>query len=108
MNLCSLYKSYKMIINVNAPKNIFLNRGKKKSDNENGIRGSDGRMTYQEKMNEMLDVITKWVASSQNPVEVYEALYRLNEKHGYGHENYDKTKTNSHYQKKLQSRSQPC
>ncbi len=71
-------------------KNIFLNRGKRLCDN-NGIRGSDGRMTYQEYMNEMLDLVAKWVSESQNPVDLYNMLYELNEKHGYGHEIYDKT-----------------
>lgn len=71
-------------------KNIFLNRGKKKSDN-NGIRKSDGRMTYQEYMSEMLDAITTWVSESQVPFDLYNMLYDLNERHGYGHEDYDKT-----------------
>lgn len=71
-------------------KNIFLNRGKKKSDND-GIRGSDGRMTYQEKMDEMLVLITKWYSESQDPVDLYNMLYDLNERHGYGHEIYDDT-----------------
>ncbi|MGN6196724.1 MAG: hypothetical protein ACTHOB_17420 [Ginsengibacter sp.] len=71
-------------------KNIFLNRGKRKSDND-GIRGSDGRMTYQEKMGEMLDLITKWVSQSQDPIDLYNMLYHLNEKHNYGHEIYDDT-----------------
>lgn len=81
-------------------KNVFLNLGKKKSDN-NGIRKSDGRMTYQAKMGEMLDVITKWVSSSQNPTDLFNELYELNEKYGYGHENYDRTKKESRNQKKL-------
>lgn len=42
-------------------KNVFLNLGKKKSDN-NGIRKSDGRMTFQPVMNEILDIIVKWAA----------------------------------------------
>ena len=71
-------------------KNVFLNRGKKKSDN-NGVRGSDGRMTFQPVMNEMLDIIVRWVSESQNPFALYHMLYELNEKHGYGHEVYDKT-----------------
>ena len=71
-------------------KNVFLNRGKKKSDN-NGIRKSDGRMTYQEFMGEILDVVAKWVSESQNPIDIYNWFYELNEKHGYGHEVYDKT-----------------
>jgi hypothetical protein len=71
-------------------KNVFLNRGKKKSDN-NGIRKSDGRMTYQEYMHEMLDLITTWVSQSQIPFDLYHMIYELNERHNYGHENYDKT-----------------
>jgi hypothetical protein len=71
-------------------KNIFLNSGKKKSDN-NGIRGSDGRMTFQPRMNEMLDIILKWVSESQNPFDLYNRLHELNDKLGYGHENYDAT-----------------
>jgi hypothetical protein len=71
-------------------KNIFLNRGKKKSDGD-GIRGSDGRMTYQENMSEILDLILKWLTESQKPIELYNMLYDLNEKYGYGHEAYDNT-----------------
>lgn len=71
-------------------KNIFLTQGLKKSDG-GGIRGGDSRMAYQEQMNEMLDVILKWVSESQNPMDLYNLLYALNEKYGYGHENYDDT-----------------
>jgi hypothetical protein len=71
-------------------KNVFLNLGKKKSDN-NGIRGSDGRMTYQPVLNEIVDLLVKWVAESQNPFTLYNMLYDLNEQHGYGHEVYDGT-----------------
>lgn len=68
--------------------NVFLNLGKKKSDN-NGIRKSDGRMTYQPVMNEIQEIILKWVENSQNPFDLYCLFYELNEKHGYGHEQYD-------------------
>lgn len=74
-------------------KNIFLNRGKKKSDN-NGVRGSDGRMTFQPIMDEMVDLIINWVSTNQNPFTLYKALYALNDKHGYGHEVYDVTTLN--------------
>lgn len=74
-------------------KNVFLNRGKKKSDN-NGVRGSDGRMTFQPVMNEIVDLIIKWVTESQNPFTLYMMLFELNEKHGYGHEVYDGTAIN--------------
>lgn len=72
-------------------KNIFLNAGKRKSDN-NGIRKSDGRMTYQPVMNEILDIIVGWVAESQNPFDIYRKFYELNEKYKYGHEDYDETR----------------
>jgi hypothetical protein len=78
-------------------KNIFLNLGRKKSDN-NGIRKSDGRMTYQPVMSEMLNIISEWASTSQNPFNLYTKLYELNDKHNYGHENYDKTKHSSNYQ----------
>lgn len=71
-------------------KNVFLNLGKKKSDN-NGIRKSDGRMTYQPVMNEILEIIVNWVGESQNPFDLYRDFYELNEKHGYGHEQYDES-----------------
>ena len=71
-------------------KNIFLNLGKRKSDN-NGIRGGDGRMTFQPVMNELLDIIIRWVGESQNPFDIYRDFYELNEKHHYGHEEYDKS-----------------
>ena len=48
-------------------------------------------MTFQSRMNEMLDVILRWVSESQNPFTLYHWLYELNERHGYGHENYDDT-----------------
>ena len=71
-------------------KNIFLNLGKRKSDN-NGIRKSDGRMTFQPVMNEILDIVVEWVGNSQNPFAIYRDFYQLNEKHGYGHEEYDES-----------------
>jgi len=71
-------------------KNIFLNLGKRKSDN-NGVRGSDGRMTFQPVMNEMLDLVISWVSGSQNPFQLYKELYLLNERHSYPHEEYDES-----------------
>lgn len=69
-------------------KNIFLNLGKRKSD-KGGVRGSDGRMTFQPVMNEILDIVVAWVGNSQNPFDIYRDFYMLNEKHGYPHEEYD-------------------
>lgn len=45
-------------------------------------------------MNEMLDIIVKWIAESQNSFELYRLLYELNEKFEYGHEQYDQSTLN--------------
>lgn len=74
-------------------KNIFLNNGKRKSDN-NGIRLSDGRMTFQTNMNEILEIIVKWISDSQNPFDLYRLFYELNENFGFGHEQYDRSTLN--------------
>ena len=87
-------KEYKEIRNIiYDEKNIFLNNGKRKSDN-NGIRLSDGRMTFQNNMNEILEIIVSWISDSQNPFDIYKLFYELNEKFGYGHEQYDKSTLN--------------
>ncbi len=86
-------------------KNVFLNRGKKKSDND-GVRKSDGRMTYQPIMSEMLDIIASWISTSQNPFDLYNQLYALNEKHGYGHEVYDDASKKFNRMKKASEKSQ--
>lgn len=89
MNFLPKGKDYKQLRDIiYDEKNVFLNLGKKKSDN-NGVRKSDGRMTYQPVMNEILEVIIKWIGESQNPFDIYRDFYELNEKHGYGHEQYD-------------------
>lgn len=91
MNFLPKGKDYKEIRDIiYDEKNIFLNLGKRKSDH-NGIRKSDGRMTYQPIMNEILDLIVEWVGNSQNPFVLYNSFYELNDKHGYGHEEYDKS-----------------
>ncbi|MBD1432394.1 hypothetical protein H8B06_06125 [Sphingobacterium sp. DN00404] len=69
-------------------KNIFLNLGKRKSDG-GGVRGSDGRMTFQPVMKDILDIVITWVGGSQNPFDLYREFFMLNEKHGYPHEEYD-------------------
>ena len=57
----------------------------------NGRRGSDSRMTYNEDLNEMVSLVTDWVVNSLDPVDLYQQLYDLNEKYGYGHQYYDET-----------------
>jgi hypothetical protein len=70
-------------------KNIFLTRGKIK--NKSGIRGADSRMAYNDDMYELVDLITDWVSTSQDPVDLYQRIYDLNDKHGYSHQHYDDT-----------------
>lgn len=75
-------------------KNIFLNRGY--ALDERGIRGSDGRMTYNEDMTKMVELIAEWVMTSQDPVDLYKAIYELNEHLGFGHQDYDDTSPGFH------------
>lgn len=74
---------------IHDEKLIFLNRGKARQ--LNGRRGSDSRMTYNEDLNEMVSLVTDWVVNSLDPVDLYQQLYDLNEKYGYGHQFYDET-----------------
>jgi len=71
-------------------KNIFLNLGRRKCDG-GGVRGSDGRMTFQPVMKDILEIVITWVGGSQNPFDLYRDFYMLNEKHGYVHEEYDES-----------------
>lgn len=69
---------------IHEEKLIFLNRGV--ALKPDGRRGSDSRMTYAEDMNEMAKLISDWVLTSQDYVDLYLRLYQLNEKYGYGHQ----------------------
>jgi hypothetical protein len=51
-------------------------------------------MTFQNNMNEILEIIVGWISESQNPFDIYRLFYELNEKFGYGHEQYDKSTLN--------------
>ena len=75
-------------------KNIFLNRGKAKDID--GIRRSDGRMTFNDDMNVMADLISDWVMTSQDPVDLYQRLFDLNEEYGYPHQEYDGSSASVH------------
>lgn len=69
---------------IHEEKLIFLNRGE--ALKPDGTRGSDSRMTYAEDMNEMAKLISDWVLTSQDFVDLYLRLYELNEKYDYGHQ----------------------
>lgn len=81
---------------INEEKLIFLNRGVAKKPD--GTRGSDSRMTYAEDMNEMAKLISDWVLTSQDYVDLYLRLFRLNEKYGYGHQLNDDSSKSFHNQ----------
>ncbi|MTB51226.1 hypothetical protein [Lewinella sp. W8] len=65
-------------------KNIFLNRGKAKGPD--GVRGGDGRMTYQPDMQRILDETVKWIMSKGTMIDLYERYWDLNESFDYPHQ----------------------
>ncbi|KIA92484.1 hypothetical protein OA93_23420 [Flavobacterium sp. KMS] len=75
-------------------KNIFLTRGKAK--NKRGIRGGDSRMGYNDDMYELVNLITDWVSMTQDPVDLYQRIYDLNDKYNYGHRQYDDSSKDFH------------
>lgn len=63
-------------------KNLFLNRGLEIKDN--GIRGSDGKMTYIILfLKEAFDTVASWVSTGANAFEIYNAFYEMNEERGF-------------------------
>jgi hypothetical protein len=65
-------------------KNIFLTRGKAKGPD--GVRGADGRMTYQQDMQLILDETVKWIMSKGSMIDLYERFWDLNESFNYPHQ----------------------
>ena len=63
-------------------KNLFLNRGVDR--NKNGLRGSDGRMTY---LNTFLwptfNLVIEWIKKGANYYDIWQDFYDLNEKHSF-------------------------
>jgi hypothetical protein len=63
-------------------KNVFLNRGKFKD--ANGIRHSDGRMTFIDPfLTEALNIVLTWVANGAQPFDIFVAFYDKNKELGY-------------------------
>jgi hypothetical protein len=65
-------------------KNIFLTRGKAKGPD--GVRGGDGRMTYQPDMQRILDETVQWIIARGTMINLYERYWDLNESFGYPHQ----------------------
>lgn len=62
-------------------KNTFLTRGHRK--NEQGIRGADGRMAYIKDINDLINIITKWISNKGTMYDLYSQLRDLNKSKGY-------------------------
>lgn len=62
-------------------KNTFLTRGHRK--NEQGIRGADGRMAYINDINDLINIITKWISNKGTMYDLYSQLRDLNKSKGY-------------------------
>lgn len=74
-------------------KNIFLNRGKKLD--ENGIRGSDGRMAHAPShINIAFNAVVEWVAEGSGSWEIYLKFNDLNEKYGHNQEQIEQADFN--------------
>ncbi len=61
--------------------NVFMTKGHRKD--KRGIRGADGRMSYIPDMNELVNIITEWIASKGTMYDLYNRLKELNIKKGY-------------------------
>jgi len=89
-NLPKGRKNLKLRRYVYDEKSIFLNRGKDKD--ENGIRGSDERMTYIDNFLQVgFNIVVNWVKEGANPFDLYMAFWNLNEGKGYHKEKAPET-----------------
>lgn len=76
-------------------KNLFLNRGYDKD--AFGIRGSDGRQTYINLLQQAFAVVFNWVASGGNSFDIYQEFWQLNEDKGYHKEEEKKEEHNGDF-----------
>ena len=65
-------------------KNILINRGAKKNDQ--GIRGSDGRMAYVEDLETAIVIVSDWLVTKGSSTDLYMAFWDKNEELEYGHQ----------------------
>lgn len=75
-------ENYKARHFIYEEKNTMLTRGKRIKDN--GRRGADSRMAYNTDIEEVLNIITQWVASKGTMIELYTTLRDMNIAKGYG------------------------
>jgi len=67
---------------IYSEKNLFLNRGKEIGDD--GIRGSDGRMSYiTNSLRVAFNTVTNWIQSGANPYDIYMDFWNLNEENKF-------------------------
>lgn len=65
-------------------KNVLINRGAKKD--ENGIRGSDGRMAYLEDLELAIQIVANWITQKGTYFDLYKSFWDKNEELEYGHQ----------------------
>lgn len=71
---------------VYEEKNIYINRGNKRD--EEGIRGSDGRMGYLHHLRVALRIVKEWGINNGNSWDLYCTFRKLNEELGYHEQKY--------------------
>ncbi len=69
--------------------NIYLRRGRKKSEKKSGSIGANSQITYTRMQKRMQDVVRRWVENGASPIELYYALVDLNREAGYRPKAYD-------------------
>lgn len=75
---------------IYVEKSLFLNRGI--AENENGIKGSDERMTYLTPfLAQAFNIIVDWVKTGANPYDAYVAFWDANEENGFHHKLAEET-----------------
>lgn len=62
-------------------KNLFLNRGNELNDD--GVRGSDGRMTFTTFLEIAFQISAEWIKQGANPIGLWQLFYDENEKFGF-------------------------
>jgi hypothetical protein len=66
---------------VYKEKNLFLNRGKELD--KNGIRGSDGRMTFITFLEIAFQITVEWIKQGANATMLWQMFYDENDKFGF-------------------------
>lgn len=69
--------------------NIYLRRGRKKSEKKRGAIGANSQITYTRMQKRMHDVVRRWVENGAKPIDLFYDLVDLNRQAGYRPKAYD-------------------